>query len=101
MSTMVDAKLLGGDEPDDNTYLAITVTNRGSAVTTLTNMVLYNYPSRLSLFYQGVLASCTGGSKSTDLRHLSSTLSECRFPIWLNLDATGMGWQFTRHNWSR
>jgi hypothetical protein len=48
MSVMPEAKLYGGDLPDDNTYLALTVTNRGTAATTITNMVLYNYPSRLS-----------------------------------------------------
>jgi hypothetical protein len=49
MSVMPEAKLYGGDIPDDNTYLALTVTNRRTAATTITNMVLYNYPSRRSL----------------------------------------------------
>jgi hypothetical protein len=31
MSVMPEAKLYGGDLPDDNTYLALTVTNRGTA----------------------------------------------------------------------
>ena len=46
MSVMVDAKLFGGIQQDDDTYLAITVTNRGSAATTITHMVLYDYPTR-------------------------------------------------------
>ena len=49
MSVMVDAKFFGGITEDKKTYLSITVTNRGSAATTLTHMVLYNYPNRLSL----------------------------------------------------
>lgn len=48
MSVMVDAELYGGVQKDDKTYLAVTVTNRGSAPTTLTHMVLYNYPSRFA-----------------------------------------------------
>jgi|SRR5271165_1583247 len=50
MSVMPDAKLLGGGVQDDKMYLAITVANRGAAATTITHMVLYNYPDRLSLF---------------------------------------------------
>jgi hypothetical protein len=50
MSVMADAKLFGGVTRDENTYIAITVTNRGTAPTTITHMVLYNYPNRLSLF---------------------------------------------------
>lgn len=48
MSVIVEAKLYGGPVKDENTYLAITLTNRGSAPTTLTNMVLYDFPSRLA-----------------------------------------------------
>jgi hypothetical protein len=47
MSVMADANLVGGIDEDDKTYLAIAVTNRGSAPTTITHMVLYNYPSRI------------------------------------------------------
>jgi hypothetical protein len=50
MTVMAEAKLYGGEPQDENTYLAITVTNRGTAATTITHMVLYNYPDRLSLF---------------------------------------------------
>lgn len=50
MSVMVDAKFFGGVIQDDKAYLSITVTNRGSAATTITHMVLYDYPNRLSLF---------------------------------------------------
>jgi hypothetical protein len=46
MSVMVDAQLYGAIQKDENTYLAITVTNRGSAATTITHMVLYDYPTR-------------------------------------------------------
>jgi hypothetical protein len=49
MSVMPDAKLVGGGV-EDKTYLAITVANRGTAATTITHMVLFNYPGRLSLF---------------------------------------------------
>ena len=50
MVVMAEAKLIGGAPPDENTYIAITVTNRGTAATTITHMLLYNYPDRLSLF---------------------------------------------------
>jgi hypothetical protein len=50
MSVMTDAILIGGRQRDSNTYLATTVTNRGDAATTITHMVLYNYPSRLALW---------------------------------------------------
>ena len=50
MSVMADAKFLGGVQRDDKTYIAITVTNRGSAATTITHMVLYNYPSLVGLW---------------------------------------------------
>lgn len=50
MSVMADANIIGGHEEDDNTYIAITVTNRGSAPTTLTNMLLLHYPTRLSMW---------------------------------------------------
>jgi hypothetical protein len=49
MSIIADAKLYGGDHQDENTYVAVTVTNRGDAATTITHMVLYDYPSRLAL----------------------------------------------------
>lgn len=48
MSVIADAKLFGGVRPDPNTYLSVTVTNRGSAATSITHMVLYNYRSRLA-----------------------------------------------------
>lgn len=50
MTVMADAQTFGSGVQDENTYLVITVTNRGSAATTLTHMVVYNYPDRLSLF---------------------------------------------------
>jgi hypothetical protein len=50
MSIMPDAKLFGGDVKDSNTYLSVTVTNRGSAPTTITHMVLYDYPSELAIY---------------------------------------------------
>jgi hypothetical protein len=48
VSVIVGAKIIGGYERDDNKYLNVTVTNRGNAPTTITHMVLYNYPSRLA-----------------------------------------------------
>ena len=48
MSIMVDAKRVAGPTKDPNTYLAITVSNRGSSPTTITHMVLYIFPNRLS-----------------------------------------------------
>jgi hypothetical protein len=50
MSVMPDATLVGGGVKDPKTYLHITVANRGTVATTITHMVLYNYPSRLSRF---------------------------------------------------
>jgi hypothetical protein len=49
ITVMPDAKLFGRAGRDENTYLSVTVTNRGSAPTTITHMVLFNYPSRLAL----------------------------------------------------
>jgi hypothetical protein len=48
MSVIPEATIIGGGR-DENSYIAITATNRGSAATTITHMVLYNYPDRLSL----------------------------------------------------
>ena len=48
MSVIPEATIIGGVR-DENSYMAITATNRGSAATTITHMVLYNYPDRLSL----------------------------------------------------
>jgi hypothetical protein len=50
MSVMPEAQILGGGVKDAKTYVAITVANRGSAATTITHMVLYNYRSSLSRF---------------------------------------------------
>ena len=50
MSVMPEAQIIGGGVKEDKTYVAITVANRGSAATTITHMVLYNYRSRLSRF---------------------------------------------------
>jgi hypothetical protein len=47
VNIMVGARLVGG-LADLNKYLSVTVMNRGSAPTTITHMVLYNYPSRLA-----------------------------------------------------
>jgi hypothetical protein len=51
MSVMPEATIVGGGVKDPKTYLAITVANRGTVATTITHMVLYNYPDRLSLFF--------------------------------------------------
>jgi hypothetical protein len=48
VSIMADAKIFGGGRVDANTYLSATVTNRGSAPTTLTHMLLYNYQNQLA-----------------------------------------------------
>lgn len=48
MSVMVGAKIIGGLEVDKNKYLSVVVTNRGSAPTTVTHMVLFNYPNYLA-----------------------------------------------------
>jgi hypothetical protein len=50
MNMMPGAILVGGGVKDPNRYLHITVANRGTSATTVTHMVLYNYPTRLSLF---------------------------------------------------
>lgn len=50
ISVIVDAKFFGGIEKDDQTYLAVTVTNRGSAATTITHMVLFNYPNTFGIW---------------------------------------------------
>jgi hypothetical protein len=49
MSVMIGALIVDvGHPPDPTKYLSLTVTNRGSAPTTITNMVLFNYPSYLA-----------------------------------------------------
>jgi hypothetical protein len=50
MMVMANAKLFGGGQNDPNTYLSVIVTNRGSAPTTITHMVFFNYPSRLARY---------------------------------------------------
>ena len=49
VTIMANAKLVGGIQ-DENTYLSVIVTNRGSAPTTVTHMVLFNYPNQLALY---------------------------------------------------
>lgn len=49
MSVMVDARLYGGHVADENKYIAITVTNRGSAPTTITHMVFYDFINIFSI----------------------------------------------------
>jgi hypothetical protein len=44
---MIGARVVGA-APNSTKYLSLTVTNRGSAPTTITNMVLFNYPSYLA-----------------------------------------------------
>jgi hypothetical protein len=55
MSILPDAKLIGGVQVDKNAYLSVTVTNRGSAPTSITHMVLYNYQSRLAQYFPRLL----------------------------------------------
>jgi hypothetical protein len=50
MSVMPEAIIAIGGIAEYKRYLVATVSNRGSAATTITHMVLYNYPGRLSLF---------------------------------------------------
>lgn len=50
MSVMADAIFVESGSKDKKKYLAITVTNRGDTATTITHMVLYNYPSRLAVW---------------------------------------------------
>jgi hypothetical protein len=47
VSLMADAKTFGGISmgEDDNTYIAANVTNRGNAPTSITHMVILNYPT--------------------------------------------------------
>jgi hypothetical protein len=45
MSLMIGARVVG---EDGTKYLSLTVANRGSAPTTITHMVLFNYPSYLA-----------------------------------------------------
>jgi hypothetical protein len=48
MSVMADAIIIGGPQRDKNKYVAVTVSNRGSAATKITHMVLFNYPGWFS-----------------------------------------------------
>jgi hypothetical protein len=48
LSVMPNAIIIGPHGRDRDKYLSVTVTNRGDAPTTITHMVLYNYPSRLA-----------------------------------------------------
>ena len=52
LSVMVEAKLYGGNVDDENSYISIIVTNRGNTSTTLTNMVLYDFPGRFLFLFQ-------------------------------------------------
>jgi hypothetical protein len=44
LSVMAECNRYGGGIEDKNDYLALRVTNRGSAATTITHMILYDYP---------------------------------------------------------
>jgi hypothetical protein len=50
ISVMPEAIIVGSGSEDDKTYIVTTVSNRGTAATTITHMMLYNYRGRLSLF---------------------------------------------------
>jgi hypothetical protein len=56
MTVMSDAMLFGGIADDENTYVSVTVTNRGDAPTTITHMLFYNYPKRLARYMPRQLA---------------------------------------------
>src|SRR5262245_15076849 len=45
MSVMAEAKTFGRGTADKNTYVSVTVTNRGDAPTTITHMIIYAYPN--------------------------------------------------------
>lgn len=45
LSVIADAKLFMPGVKDDNTYLSVSVMNRGSAPTTITHLLFYNYNS--------------------------------------------------------
>jgi hypothetical protein len=81
---------------------ALTVTNRGTAATTITNMVLYNYPSRLSLAlsrFPRRLFQRPGffgdGMRGEDRRPSLSTPLGCHLHMCLSQAGTGMGWRHT------
>jgi len=59
MSIMPDARLFGGVQDVSNAYLSVTITNRGSAPTTITHMLLYDYPSRLAQYLPRRLSGWT------------------------------------------
>ena len=48
ISVMPVAKLYGGIEPDPSNYLALSVTNFGSAPTTITHMLIHRFDSSLA-----------------------------------------------------
>jgi hypothetical protein len=48
LSVMAEARTIGGARQDQNTHLVLSVANRGSAPTTITHMVLYDYPGWFS-----------------------------------------------------
>jgi hypothetical protein len=50
LSVIPEAKMFGGPIPDENTYVSVTVTNRGDAPTTLTHLVVYAYPNTLAVY---------------------------------------------------
>jgi hypothetical protein len=63
MSVMADAMLIGSGREDRNTYLSVSVTNRGSAPTSITHMVLYNYPSRSAQYIPNWLTRWMKGQR--------------------------------------
>jgi len=48
MTIMQDGRMYGGIQQDEASYLVASVTNRGSAPTTITHLVLFNYPNQFA-----------------------------------------------------
>jgi hypothetical protein len=50
INVMAEAKIAGGLRPDDNSYVAAHVANRGDAATTITHMYLEFFPTKFARF---------------------------------------------------
>jgi hypothetical protein len=50
ISIMAEAKKFGVGTVDKNTYVSVTVTNRGDAPTTLTHLLVYTYPNKVAIY---------------------------------------------------
>lgn len=52
LSVVAKANLVGGNSEDTNDYLVLTVISRGNAPTTITSMVLWDFPTRLARLFR-------------------------------------------------